>query len=439
MDNRMSSYKYNECKCLLNNCKNIYLTIYNKDNNIYINKYNNNNIIYTFSYILNNNISNIKINFHNNYYLYDKKTILNYNNNIDNIINNDINNVLNNYKILNKNNLFIKQELLNNIYNINKKLNINYILQKYNNMYKYNKELTFDTKNKYINYVYDNNLNVIGLVKINPSYINNEQIKGGNILLNEVIDNYNLFVNNIENKYIIGKNNYKNYINQCILNYIDLKNIFSSYDNVDHTEELFIISNSNYKIIIYYTYLMFFNYKLSDYDFNNYNPNNINQNDIINYRIDCICYGLEDIIDRNFNFSNILNIIYHCGINLSDNNDMINYKLIYLCYNIINNINENNIENNINLINKLIYKLKIFNKQNNNDIKFVLNNMYNKYDDKFDDDNFKLNYISQLNIYALYYIYSFDFYDSLTKSNQEIDVNALISDLKYEIKLFLEL
>ena len=293
-----------------------------------------------------------------------------------------------------------------------------------------NKNIIKNITNKSFNN--KNKINNIKYIKIDPKYIHNEYIKGGNLLLNEINDNYDLFVNNTYKDYIIGKDNYKKYIKDCIMNYIKLEKIFSSYDNEDHEDELLILDNDNYKIIVYYTYLMLFNYKLTDNDFNNYNVNNINEN-IINYRIDNIMCGLEDMVDRKLKFSNIINIIFNCGITLLNTNNMINYELIYLCNKIINN------KNNQELINKLINKLKIFNTQNEKEIKFVLNNFYDKYEDdsdlsesrdadistssKFYNDDFKLKYISQLNIYVLYYLYSIN----------------ISNELSNKIKLFLNL
>lgn len=60
LDNRMSRFKYNLSKCLINNCYNLYLHIFKLNDNIFINKINNNKIIYQLNIEKNDNY---KINF----------------------------------------------------------------------------------------------------------------------------------------------------------------------------------------------------------------------------------------------------------------------------------------------------------------------------------------------------------------------------------------
>jgi len=437
----MSKYKYNDCKCLYDNCNIMYLLILINENNINLIKYNNFKNVYSIQYKLDELfiINDINFSFYDNYCFYNNNIINNYHydlNNIKEIINNDINNIKQKINLIDNNNLFINHKLLNNIYNINKKLNIHNIIIKY----KENKIM--DEDNKYYNYIYDNNLNIIGKIKINKLLL--EQQIGGKYLFDEIEDNYYKFISYNENEYIIGKDNYKIYINKCINNYYYLNLNFKSYDKIDHKNEIFEFNNNNYKFIVYYMYLMIYNYLLTNEDFINYNKNynNIyNSNNIINIRIYNICYSVEDLIDRKLNFSNILYII--CCIQSSIKEYLINYKLIYLCYDIMRciKLKDDILVKKLNyneLYNKLLNKIRFFNKQKNSPI-FVLNNIYKKYDDdsdlsesrdadisassNFDNDDFELKYITQINIYCLYYIYKLN----------------ISNDLNNEIKIFLNL
>ena len=421
LDNRMSKYKYNDCKCLYDNCNIMYLLILINENNINLIKYNNFKNVYSIQYKLDELfiINDIHFSFYNNYNycFYNNNIINNYHydlNNIKEIINNDINNIKQKINLIDNNNLFINHKLLNNIYNINKKLNIHNIIIKY----KENKIM--DEDNKYYNYIYDNNLNIIGKIKINKLLL--EQQIGGKYLFDEIEDNYYKFISYNENEYIIGKDNYKTYINKCINNYYYLNLNFKSYDKIDHKNEIFEFNNNNYKLIVYYMYLMIYNYLLTNEDFINYNKNynNIyNSNNIINIRMYNICYSVEDLIDRKLNFSNILYII--CCIQSSIKEYLINYKLIYLCYDIMRciKLKDDILVKKLNyneLYNKLLNKIRFFNKQKNPPI-FVLNNVYKKYEDKFDNNDFELKYITQINIYCLYYIYKLNISNEL---NNEI-------------------
>ena len=263
---------------------------------------------------------------------------------------------------------------------------------------------------KYFDYIFDKNLNVIGNIELSKKFLlNNDNIKKGGKLLNEIEDNYKIFKQNIiSNNYYLGKLNYKYYINDIINNYNYLLNEFNNFNILNEELEF---DNDNYKKIIYYIYLTFYNYKLTDDDiFNFENDKNYN---IMYDRLYNITYAIEDIKDNikdNIYFNNVFNILITIYNYFDTNESLINYELINLCYKIFN---ENNYKLKTNFINNLINKLKTFNTQNKNEIKFVLNNFYEKYDDKFYNDDFKLNYISQFNIYALYFIYQFNYNDEL--------------------------
>jgi len=265
---------------------------------------------------------------------------------------------------------------------------------------------------KYFDYIFDKNLNVIGNIELSKKFLlNNDNIKKGGKLLNEIEDNYKILKQNIiSNTYYIGKSNYKYYINDIINNYNYLLNEFNNFNILNEELEF---DNDNYKKIIYYIYLTFYNYKLTDDDiFNFENDKNYN---IMYDRLYNITYAIEDIKDNindNIYFNNVFNILITIYNYFDTNENLINYELINLCYKIFN---ENNYKLKTNFINNLINKLKIFNTQNENEIKFVLNNFYEKYDDKFYNDDFKLKYISQFNIYALYFIYQFNYNDELNK------------------------
>ena len=423
LDNRMSKFKYDINKCSLNNCFPMYIII--KLNPIEIIKYNNNEIIYQLT--LHNKT---KINFFNNIYL---NPLYNNNNlNIDDIIINNINKLIDEYK--NKT-YYFNQSILNTIYNLNKKLNVYNFIINYNKIMNqinnYKKSNHIEKVNiKYFDFIFDKNLNVIGNIQLKKEFLlninnNNDKKIGGNIL-NEINDNYKILKQNIiSNTYYIGKNNYKSYVNDIINNYNYLMYIFNNFDIKD---EKLDFDNDDYKKIVYYIYLTFYNYKLTDEDIINFNNCNLNIynidnniNNIINNRIFKICYALDDIQDKdiqddlvnnNIKFNNVFEVLVLISKYLNKYENLINYELIYLCYKIFNN---EDLKTKNNLINILINKLKTFNTQNENEIKFVLNNMYEIYDDKFYNDDFKLNYISQFNIYALYFIYQFNYNDELNK------------------------
>jgi len=396
LDNRMSKFKYDLSKCLKNNCYNLYLhTIKDKDN-ILINKINNYKIIYQL--IIYNN--NFNINFFNNNYLKNitnnKKEELN--KNIKSILIKDCNNLIDNINNLTiEKYKFINQDLLNNICMLNEKLNFIYNINNYNN-------IIMDNNINNYTYIYDENLNIVGNIALKDKYI---KMIGGKILIKEIKDNYKLLYDNNKNKIIKGNYNYKIYIPQCINNYNYITLFLSQYLNqFNNNEDLLLIKQ---------IYIIFYNYCFTNEEYKNYNiknicsRNNLNKNNILECRLYNIEYGIEELF--NSISKNILDIILIISSKLYFIEDMVNYKLIKLCYKIVNEID---FKEKLNLIIKLTNKLKYFNNQKEKPI-FLINNMTENYDDKFNDDNFELKYITQLNIYALYYIYNLDLYNDLNK------------------------
>jgi len=400
LDNRMSKFKYNLSKCLLNNCYNLYLHIFKQDNNIIINKINNYKIIYK---LIINKDDNYKINFLNNYYLKNitdnKKE--NLNNNIKQILLNDKNNLNNEIEKLNINKYkFINQDILNKICIMNEKLNFIYNINNYNNI-----KLYMDQDN--YTYIYNENLDIIGNIYLKENYIN--MIEGEKILINDIKNNYKILYDNEKNKIIKGSYDYKLYIPQCIKNYNYITSFLKIYNN---------LKDKNHLLLIKQLFIMFYNYNLTDkifYDnfdkcFKNYN-NLKSPEDNLYIQIYNIEYAIETLESDKIGFKDLLDIIIYISSELCEINDMVNYKLIELCYKIIN---KKDFKKKLNLIIKLTNKLKYFNNQKEKPI-FIINNMTENYEDKFNDDNFELKYITQLNIYALYYIYNLNLYDELNK------------------------
>ena len=138
---------------------------------------------------------------------------------------------------------------------------------------------------------------------------------------------------------------------------------------------------------------MFYNYNLKNkifYDnfdkcFKNYN-NLKSPEDNLYIQIYNIEYAIETLESDKIGFKDLLDIIIYISSELCEINDMVNYKLIELCYKIIN---KKDFKKKLNLIIKLTNKLKYFNNQKEKPI-FLINNMTENYDDKFNDDNFEL-------------------------------------------------
>ena len=281
---------------------------------------------------------------------------------------------------------------------INEKLNFIYNVNNYKN-------IIMDNNINNYTYIYDENLNIIGNIDLKDKYI---KMIGGKILIKEINDNYKLLYDNYKNKFIKGKQDYKLYIPQCINNYNYITLFLKQYLNQ-------INNNKEDLLLIKQLFIMFYNYSFTDEEYKNYNikniysRNNLNKNNILECRLYNIEYGIEELF--NSNSKNILDIIIIISSKLYFIEDMINYKLIELCYKIIN---KDDFKKKLNLINKLTNKIKYFNNQKNKPI-FLINNMTENYEDNFYDVNFELKYITQLNVYALYYIYNLNLYDNLNK------------------------
>lgn len=282
---------------------------------------------------------------------------------------------------------------------MNEKLNFIYNINNYNNIKLYMNQDNYT-------YIYNENLDIIGNIYLKDKYID---MIGGKILINDIKNNYKILYNNEKNKIIKGSYDYKLYIPQCIKNYNYITSFLKIYDN---------LKDKNHLLLIKQLFIMFYNYNLTDkifYDnfdkcFKNYN-NLKSPEDNLYIQIYNIEYAIETLESDKIGFKDLLDIIIYISSELCEINDMVNYKLIELCYKIIN---KKDFKKKLNLIIKLTNKLKYFNNQKEKPI-FLINNMTENYDDKFNDDNFELKYITQLNIYALYYIYNLNLYDELNK------------------------
>ena len=412
LDNRMSKFKYNSKFCL-NNCYNMYLTIHKNNHNVItISKINNYNKIYNI-YLINNKLS---LYFNKKYYYMNKinnKQKLILQNNIKDILKYDVNillNKINNLEI--EEYKYISQDIINNISLINKKLNIYYYIN--------NKETIIDMDLQ--NYILDENLNIVGIMKITEL---KNIINGGS---------KNFYSNNINNDIII-KDNYKLYIKDCIENYNYLNKLLIPFDYKNNCN--FNFNNIYFKKIIIEIYKLFFNNILTDEDINNYN-NITNENEIKNNiifkRINYLINGIEEI---NFDLDikdgdkineykkiNFMYIIIKFYLNIFEE-EIYNKDLIMNCDNLALCINYPLVSNDIykyliNRTNILLNQLKEINKQQNQ-LKFIENNMY--FINENNNNKINIKYISPLNIYCLYYIYNLN----------------ISNDLNNEIKLLLVL